>query len=240
MIKCRKFGVLILSLIILSVFAAVNVTALSEENDSIEDVPDLPLILQGEMDVNGEPVSAGSEITAYYEGEIIARSTVEEEGEYSLNLNLASEDYANIENVELYINGNEASFELPASQVETIESTSSGSILEVDINSSVSSDDETDSGGNSDSTGEAKIVEKNTTESETGANSEASLTGEDSTADGEDPVSQADGEDGESPDDAATEDTGDTESTADAGYSTVFTVLLFVVAVFSALLVIKR
>ncbi|TFH04478.1 MAG: hypothetical protein E4H06_02855, partial [Methanosarcina sp.] len=62
---------LILSLMILFVFAAVSVTALSEENDSIGDVPDLPLILHGGLDVNGEPVSEGSEILAYYEGELI-------------------------------------------------------------------------------------------------------------------------------------------------------------------------
>ncbi len=81
MVKCRKFGLLILSLIMLFIFAAVNATALSEDNDSIGDAPDLPLILQGEMDLNGQPASAGCEITAYYEGELIAKSTVGEGGQ---------------------------------------------------------------------------------------------------------------------------------------------------------------
>ena len=95
LIKYRKFGVLILSLMILSVFAVLSVTAVSEENDSIEDVPELPLILQGGMDLDGPPVSAGCEIPAYYEGELIAKSTVGEGGRYSLYLNMTPENYTN-------------------------------------------------------------------------------------------------------------------------------------------------
>ena len=65
MVKCRKFGLLILSLIMLFIFAAVNATALSEDNDSIGDAPDLPLIPKGEIDLNAQPTSAGCEITAF-------------------------------------------------------------------------------------------------------------------------------------------------------------------------------
>jgi len=183
LIMCRKFGMLVLSLIVLSVFAAVNATALSEDNDSIGNVPDLPLILQGEMNVNGESVSAGSDIMAYYGGELIAKSTAGEDGKYSLNLNLTPENYTNIENVELYVNGDKVSFEIPASQIETIQNTASGSIIEVNINSSVSSiDNDTDSGGSSGSTGEARVVNKDTDESETSdkteGHSETNLAGE--------------------------------------------------------------
>lgn len=246
MIKCRKFGMLILSLIVLSLFAAVNVTALSEDNDSVGDVPDLPLILQGEMDFNGQPASAGSEITAYYEGELIAKSTVEEEGRYSLNLNLTPENYTNIGNVELYVDGDRASFGIPASKIETIENTDPGSIIEVDINSSVSSNaSETDSRGSSGSTGEAKVMKKDPsseTSDKAGGHSEASLAGEDedeSDIRSEGPVSQSDdGEDLEDIEDV--EDDGGAEETEDAGYSTVFTGILFIVALFSAVMIIKR
>lgn len=254
---CRKFGMLVLSLIVLSVFAAVNATALSEDNDSIGNVPDLPLILQGEMNVNGESISAGSDIMAYYEGELIAKSTAGEEGKYSLNLNLTPEDYTNIENVELYVNGDKVSFEIPASQIETIQNTVPGSIIEVDINSSVSSNDsETGSDGSSSSTGEARVVNQGTGESEasdkTEGQSEASLAGEneDSITNSEGPVSQVEDEEGEDLEDI--EGGGDiegaedaegvegAEDTEDAGYSTIFAVLVFVAALFGAFMVIKR
>lgn len=248
MIKYRKLGMLILSLITLSAFATASATALPEDNDSIGDVPDLPLILLGEMDVNGEPASEGSEITAYYEGELVAKSTVGEEGRYNLNLNLTPENYSNIENVELYVDGVRVSFEVPASQLETIQNTDSGSIVEVNINSSVSSiDSDTGSSGSSGSTGEARVVNKDTGESETSeiteGYSEAHLAGEDEDgiADAEGPVSQADDEEEEDLEDIeGAEDTGDAEGNEDAGYSTVFTALLFVVALFGAFMVIKR
>lgn len=239
---------LILSLIILPVFAAVSVTALSEDNDLIGDVPDLPLILHGELDFNGESVSAGSEIMAYYEGELIAKSTVGEGGRYSLNLNLTPENYTNIGNVELYVNGDKVSFEIPVSQMETIENASQGYIAEVDIIYSTSSTDgNTGSSGGGGSTGEARIAEKDTAESEasdrTEGSSEASFAGEDEddTADAEGPVSQVDDGEGEDIKDVeGAEGTEDAEGAEDAGYSSIFTALLFIAALFGAFMVIKR
>ncbi|MDQ1274773.1 MAG: hypothetical protein QG610_345, partial [Euryarchaeota archaeon] len=233
---------------------AVNATDLSEDNDSIGNVPDLPLILQGEMNVNGESISAGSDIMAYYGGELIAKSTAGEEGKYSLNLNLTPENYTNIENVELYVNGDKVSFDIPVSQIETIQNTASGSIIKVNINSSVSSiDNDTDSGGSSGLTGEARVVNKDTDESETSyqteGHSEANLAGEyeDDITNSEGPVSQVDDEEGEDLEDVeggedieGAEDAEGAEGTEDAGYSTVFTALLFVAAFFGALMVIKK
>lgn len=215
------------------------------------------------MNVNGDPVPGGSEIMAYYEGELIAESTVEEEGRYNLNLNLVPENYTNIENMELYINGDKASFEIPASRMETIQNTASGSIIEVNINSSVSStDSETGSGGSSNPAVEAMVVNKDTGESKssdkTGGRSEASLAGkdEDDIANAEGPVSQADYEGKEDiegvegvedregiegrEDREGAEDAEGAESAENTGYSTVFTVLLFVAAFFGAFMVIKR
>jgi hypothetical protein len=238
LIKYRKLGVLILSLMILSVFAVLNVTALSEENDSIGDVPDLPLILYGGLDVNGEPVSEGSEILAYYEGELIAKSTVGEEGKYSLNLNLTPENYTNIEAVEFYVNGNITSLNIPVSEIEAITTKTPGTITEVDLEGSVSSADintsssSTDSSSSSDSEGDVKIVNKDSVSSEysteAGNSEEASFAkgGTDSSVDMQEPVTQAGDEEG--------------EDAAKAGYSIFFTGLLFVTALFGAFMVIKR
>jgi len=246
LIKYRKFGMLVLSLIILLVCGAVNVTALSEDNNSIGDVPDLPLILKGRMEINGEPVTAGSAILAYCEGELIAKSTVGEEGKYSLYLNLAPKNYTNIENVEYYVNGDKAGFEIPASQLELIKNTAPGSIVEIDLTSSVSSNDsDTGSSGSSSSQGEARVVKKDTSGSETLQNdkdgSGASFAGEGDITYEDGPVSQVDDEGGEDLEDVeGAEDAEGAESTEDAGYSTIFTLLLLVAALFGAFMVIKR
>jgi hypothetical protein len=250
LIEYRKIGVLILSLMMLPVFAAVSVTALSEENDSIGDVPDLPLILHGGLDVNGESAEAGSEIMAYYEGELIAKSTVEEEGKYNLNLNLTPENYTNIEKVELYVNGNKASFE--ASQIEGIKGKTPGSIIETDITCSASSIDndtasvdyDTGSSSSSNGKGEARVVNKDTSGSETdekaAGNSEAGFAGEDedSIVDSEVPVSQAGDEEGENVEDV--EGAEGAEGAENAGHSTLFTALVFVAALFGAFMVARR
>ncbi|AKB34983.1 hypothetical protein MSSAC_0393 [Methanosarcina siciliae C2J] len=255
MIKYRKFGVLTLSLMILLVFAVLCGTALSEENDSIEDVPDLPLILRGGLNVDGEPVSEGSEILAYYDGELIAKSTVGEEGKYSLNLNLTPENYTNLGDVELYVNENNSSFKIPVSEIEAVNKTA-GSISEIDLEVAASSEDSdtssssTSSSGSGDSVGEVKIV-KNSDYVDSGENGSAeddsaeyNSTEDDSTEEGDsqetssvegvtessvgmsDPVSQA----GE----------GETESTEESGYSTFFTGLLFITALLGAFYVIKK
>ncbi|WP_440946082.1 hypothetical protein ACSAZL_18710 [Methanosarcina sp. T3] len=243
MIKYRKFGVLILSLMILSVFAVLSVTALSEENDSIGDVPALPLILRGGLNVDGDPVSEGSEILAYYEGELIAKSTVEEEGKYSLNLNLTPENYTNLGDVELYVYEDNSSFKIPASEIEAVNKTP-GLISEIDLEVSVSSADtnksssSTDSSSNGDSVGDVKIVKKDPeSEDSTEDDSAEDDSAEDSqkasveganegSVDIQEPVSQA-GEE-------------ETESTEKSGYSTFFTGLLFITALLGAFYVIKK
>ena len=230
LIKYRKFGVLTLSLMILSVFSVLSVTALSEESDSIEDVPDLPLILHGELNVNGGSVSEGSEILAYYEEELIAKSTVGEEGKYSLNLNLPPENYTNIGEVEFYVNGNIASIDIPASEIEAIKNNTPGSITEVNLVGFVSSAEGDLSSGNGDGTGEARVVKKYPASSENSTESENSeddfAKGVKESSDIQEPVSQTGDEGG---DDASK-----------AGYSTFFTGLLFITALFGAFLIIKR
>ncbi len=230
MIKYRKFGVLTLSLMILSVFAVLSVSALSEENDSIEDVPDLPLILRGGLDINGAPVSEGSEILAYYEGKLIAKCIVGEEGKYSLSLNLPPENYTNIGEVEFYVNGNISGLNIPASEIEAIKNNTPGSIIEVNLEGSVSSTEEDSRSGNGDGTGEARIVKKDSASSENSTESENSeddfAKGVKESSDTQEPVSQTGDEGG--------------EDASKAGYSTFFTGLLFITALFGAFLIIKK
>lgn len=255
MIKYRKFGVLTLSLMILSVFAVLCGTALSEENDSIEDVPELPLILQGGLNVDGDPVSEGSEILAYYDGELIAKSAVVEEGKYSLNLNLTSENYTNLGDVELYVNENNSSFKIPVSEIEAVNKTA-GSISEIDLEVSASSEDSdsssssTSSSGSGDSVGEVKIV-KNNSESEDSTeddsteddSTEYNSTEDDSTGEVDSQKASAEGVTEGSSDisePVSQADEGETESTEESGYSTFFTGLLFITALLGAFYVIKK
>jgi len=139
LIKYRKLGILFISLMILLACAVGGLAADPEGSDDVASLPELPLILKGDLDVNGEPVEAGSEIQAYYEGKLIAKSTVENEGEYVLNLNLATDDYENLGEVEFYIDGNEADLEIPETEAAAIANKDApGSIVEVDVQGSVS------------------------------------------------------------------------------------------------------
>ena len=166
LIKYRKLGILFISLMILLASAAGGLAADPEGSDDTGSLPELPLILKGDLDVNGEPVAAGSEIEAYYEGKLIAKSTVENEGEYVLNLNLATDDYDNLGEVEFFIDGNEADLEIPESQAAAIANEDApGSIVEVDVQSSVSQPSEpsgdsgnSDGSADGDNVGDAVIV----------------------------------------------------------------------------------
>ncbi|WP_292487003.1 hypothetical protein [Methanohalobium sp.] len=60
-----------------------------------EQPPEPPLIVKGEVEINGEPAPEGTQITAKLNGELIAKSTVEKPGEYELHL-LKKDDYTGI------------------------------------------------------------------------------------------------------------------------------------------------
>ncbi|HII00488.1 TPA: hypothetical protein HA351_02140 [Methanosarcinaceae archaeon] len=155
LIKYRKFGILSVSLMILLACAVVGLAADPEGSGESESLPELPLILKGELNVNGEPVVAGSEIEAYYDGKLIAKSTVENEGEYVLNLNLATDDYENLEEVEFYIDGNAADLDIPESEADAIANKDSpGSIVELDVRGSVSQPSESSDGSDGSNDGD--------------------------------------------------------------------------------------
>ena len=171
LIKYRKFGILSVSLMILLACAVVGLAADPEGSEESESLPELPLILKGELNVNGEPVVAGSEIQAYYDGKLIAKSTVKNEGEYVLNLNLATDDYENLGDVEFYIDGNAADLEIPESEVADVANNDApGSIVELDVQGSVSqpseSSDDSDGSDDGDNKGAAVVKSgKNVSES---------------------------------------------------------------------------
>ena len=163
LIKYRKFGILSVSLMILLACAVVGLAADPEGSEESESLPELPLILKGELNVNGEPVVAGSEIQAYYDGKLIAKSTVKNEGEYVLNLNLATDDYENLGDVEFYIDGNAADLEIPESEVADVANNDApGSIVELDVQGSVSQSSESsyDSDGSDDGDNQGAAVVK--------------------------------------------------------------------------------
>jgi hypothetical protein len=249
---------------ILSVFAVLCVPALSEENDSIGDVPALPLILRGGLNVDGDPVSEGSEILAYYEGELIAKSTVGGDGKYNLNLNLTPENYTNLGDVELYVYEDNSSFKIPASEIEAVNKTP-GSISEIDLDVSVSSADtdtsssSKDSSSNGDSVGEVKIVKKDSESDDSESDdseSDDSESDDSDDSDEEDSEEESSTEEGASqkassaegvdegsvdiPEPVSQEGEGETESTEESGYSTFFTGLLFITALLGAFYVIKK
>lgn len=155
LIKYRKLGILSVSLMVLLMCAVGGLAADPEGSDDTGSLPELPLILKGDLDVNGEPVAAGSEIEAYYEGKLIAKSTVENEGEYVLNLNLATDDYENLGEVEFYIDGNAADLEIPESEAAAIANEDDpGSIVEMDVQGSVSQPSESSGGSDGSSDGD--------------------------------------------------------------------------------------
>lgn len=158
LIKYRKFVLLVVSLQIFFVFAA---SGLASTGNVEEGVPPLPLILRGDLNVNGVPVSEGSEILTYYEGELIGKYTVNEEGKFSLKLNLAPADYVNFEDVKFYINENEAELEFSESDYEAIKNVKGpGSDIKVKIQAYVDSSSSSSSSSDGDEESEVKIVNK--------------------------------------------------------------------------------
>jgi len=159
LIKYRKLGILSVSLMILLACAVVGLAADPNGSEEIESLPELPLILKGGLEVNGAPVAAGSEIQAYYGGKLIAESTVKNEGEYVLNLNLGTDDYENLGDVEFYIDGNAADLTIPESKAAAIaDEDVPGSIVEMDVQGSVSQPSGSSDGSNSDEENKAVVV----------------------------------------------------------------------------------
>lgn len=220
LIKYRKFGVLAVSLLMLLACTTAGLAAEPESSEGAEGVPALPLILQGKMDVNGVPVAAGSEILAYYEGNLIAKSTVDEEGEFSLNLNLAPENYGNLGEVEFYINGKKAELDISSADLESIETEGPGSIVEINVQGSVSS-----SSGSSDSDDDdenkATIVNKSEETS-------------DPSADGEGTEGMEEDSEGNA---SAVESKGGAES---SGNQPVIWVILAIAAILGAILILRK
>ena len=156
MINYRKLVCLVISLQIFFVLAACGLAS-AEELEGTEKLPSLPLVLQGDLTVNGEPVSEGSEIRVYYENTPIGDYKVEAEGKLNLILNLAPENYKNFENVEFYIDGAKAELGLQEADLEAIKNAEgiSGPVIEVNARSSVVSSAGSGGSANSENAKEA-------------------------------------------------------------------------------------
>ncbi|ADI74414.1 hypothetical protein Metev_1567 [Methanohalobium evestigatum Z-7303] len=83
---CIKTVIAIQLIILLSL---VSFTATAEQP------PEPPLIVKGDVEINDEPAPEGTQITAKLDGELIAKSTIEKEGEYELHF-LKMDDYTGI------------------------------------------------------------------------------------------------------------------------------------------------
>ncbi|MDD3043109.1 MAG: hypothetical protein PHV51_04315 [Methanosarcinaceae archaeon] len=188
MINYRKLVCLVISLQIFFVLAACGLAS-AEELEGTEKLPSLPLVLQGDLTVNGEPVSEGSEIRAYYEKAPIGDYKVEAEGKLNLILNLAPENYKNFENVEFYIDGAKAELDLQEADLEAIKNAEgiSGPVIEVNARSSVVSPAGSGGSANSENAKEAtpEVVNNEGTE---GAESDEVLDDEKAASGQEGPV----------------------------------------------------
>ncbi|MDD4331902.1 MAG: hypothetical protein PHU28_06235 [Methanosarcinaceae archaeon] len=138
LINYGKYGCFMLSLLL---FFAASGLGSAEELGGGDEIPSLPLVLQGDLTVNGDPVSAGAEILAYYGEAPIGSYTVESEGKLNLVLNLAPENYEDFENVKFQIDGDEAELELRKTDLEAIKNSKgvSGPIIEVSASGLLSS-----------------------------------------------------------------------------------------------------
>lgn len=64
-------------------------------------VPQLPMIVSGDVYINGKPAKVGTDITAVVNGEQVSKSEVSEEGKFSLLLQKLEKN----QEVEFYVDG---------------------------------------------------------------------------------------------------------------------------------------
>lgn len=98
----------ILQLCILLLAAGSLAVSAAEEEASL---PPFPLIMQGSIQINGEPAPQGTEITVMLNGNAVGSTVVEQEGIYGdkpSNRLLVSADPLNYGELEFYVNGIES------------------------------------------------------------------------------------------------------------------------------------
>jgi hypothetical protein len=121
---------------------------------AVEETPSLPLVLQGTVELDGEPAPVNTEITAKVNGDVVGTTEVDQEGVYGsqpgTKLYITCEP-DNYEDIKFYVNGVESQLV----DVDILKNANSGVVLE-SVNMVVTSpvDDGTgDDGTDDDDTG---------------------------------------------------------------------------------------
>jgi ABC-type Na+ efflux pump permease subunit len=127
--------------LVLLVMVVAGVSAMPASADTSA-VPSLPLILEGSVSMGDEEATAGTEITAELDGEVIGSTTIDSDGVYGdqpstkLVVTCESEDY---EHIKFYVNGVES--EISGADFS---SSNPGDTVSLDLSVPASSDSGTD------------------------------------------------------------------------------------------------
>ena len=140
-----SFAMTLQILILLFGIAAIPVAA--------EGIPSLPLVLQGTVEVDGEPAPENTVITAKVNGDVVGTTEVDQEGVYGsqpgtkLYITCEPDDY---EDIKFYVNGVESQLV----DVDVLKNANSGDVLEsVNMVATSPVDDGTGDDGTSDDSG---------------------------------------------------------------------------------------
>ena len=149
---------------------------------AVEGTPSLPLVLQGTVELDGEPAPVNTEITAKVNGDVVGTTEVDQEGVYGsqpgTKLYITCEP-DNYEDIKFYVNGVESQLV----DVDILKNVNSGDILE-SVNmvaTSPSGDDSTGDGGSSGGGGGGYIETATTSDSGTDDESSSESTASAST-----------------------------------------------------------
>ena len=110
--------------ILILLFAIASIPAIAAE-----ETPSLPLVLQGTVELNGEPAPINTEITAKVDSDVVGTTEVDQEGIFGsqpgtkLYITCDPDDY---EDIKFYVNGVESEL----LDVEILKNAKSGDILE--------------------------------------------------------------------------------------------------------------
>ena len=116
---------------------------------AVEGTPSLPLVLQGTVELDGEPAPVNTEITAKVNGDVVGTTEVDQEGVYGsqpgTKLYITCEP-DNYENIKFYVNGVESQLV----DVDILKGAKSGEVLKsVNIVATSPVDDSTGDDGSS-------------------------------------------------------------------------------------------
>ena len=166
-----SFAITLQTLILLFAIAVIPAVA-------VEGTPSLPLVLQGTVELDGEPAPVNTEITAKVNGDVVGTTEVDQEGVYGsqpgTKLYITCEP-DNYEDIKFYVNGVESQLV----DVDILKNANSGVVLEsVNIIATSPDGDGTGTGdvdyGGSGSSGGSGSYSETATTSDPGTDDESS------------------------------------------------------------------